>query len=207
MERYLQRHRGNINTACRDALSQDERLCVIPRNDSLREASMGSWTGRCLLLRGGWGKDKTPLLTACIYCGPGLASLWAGERDGLKAPRSVASPELSVGGTKDTRLPCVGLRSVFNGGTFHRPLQNCPSGGGAKETRWTRAGSKYLGLRHLGGSRWGVWVAFLCSLPPECLSEGAKCEHAGGSVARFGMMRRRRARYAKWTRVVESHTC
>ena len=66
---------------------------------------MGSWTGSCLLLRGGGGKDKTPLFRRADIPRAGLATRWTGERDGNKALRSVASPELSVGGTKDTRWP------------------------------------------------------------------------------------------------------
>ena len=49
-------------------------------------------------------------------------------------------------------------------------------------------------LRRLGGSCWEVRTAFLRSLPPECPSEGAKCETLGRSVTRSGMMRRRGGR-------------
>ena len=82
------------------------------------------------------------------------------ERDGNKALCSITSPELSVGGTKETRWTKNGTRWTlrsrtwsaralgcvpsFNGGTLRLPLRNYPLRGrkrrggleSGKETRW-----------------------------------------------------------------------
>ena len=117
------------------------------------------------------------------------------ERDGNKALCSITSPELSVGGTKETRWTKNGTRwtlrsrtwsaralgrvPLFNGGTLRLPLRNYLSGGQKRrggldkgtEARWPCGVSPgALGLQSVFRRlRRGRSVT-----PPECSVRGTK---------------------------------
>ena len=142
---------------------------------------MGSWPGFCLLLRGGGGKDKTPLLLVRRYTA-GQVYLLNGLESGTGPKRCAPSPLRNYPSEVQKIRGCRSVRTEFNWtyGVAPRALGRQDAfrlqwrdfssppciiirRGGAKETWWTRVGSKSLDLRRLGGSRWEVRAEFLRS--------------------------------------------